>query len=207
MHHYFRDLISYRETVEAFDSQFGAFLDALEERQLLDDAWIVFTSDHGESLNEKTPLGRVSSHKGNPSFQTELEIPLITVPAIFPERSSYLRTPDIPRRLLEALGLEPLVASPELEEDELFVSEVRYRTYRRGRYKSMHARATDRTLLFDLETDPHEQLDVAKRHPEIVGQHRARVAELSDELRSELVVPRELTVEDLARLKALGYAN
>jgi len=204
VHEYSR---SYANQVEKFDAQFGRFVDKVEEQGLLENAWIILTSDHGESLGELTAVGRRRQHKGNPSFEAELRVPLITVPRIFPEEHGLIRSQDVPRLLLSALGLKGLAPHNPLEDDELFVSELLYQTYRRGRFKSMHPRDAGPTLLFDLDSKKSETVNIAANHPEIVAEHQKRIEELTQELRTEVPVRKRLTAEDIERLQALGYMD
>ena len=65
-------------------------------------------------------------------------------------------------------------------------------------------------LLYDLLADPAEQLDVADEHPEIVADHRRRLAEIRTQrerragaLGGGRVV--ELGEDEARQLEALGY--
>jgi arylsulfatase A-like enzyme len=90
---------------------------------------------------------------------------------------------------------------------------VRIRSYRAGQMKLITTSAGD-SMLFDLTTDPDEQIDLADTHPE-------DLARLQQELllwRGALGLPRidrsieagetpELDAEMQERLRALGYVE
>ncbi len=46
-----------------------------------------------------------------------------------------------------------------------------------GRYASSHPRTEKRPQLFDLTTDPHEETNLAKEHPEVVANLAAKIAD------------------------------
>lgn len=195
----------YARSVREFDAEFGDFLHSLETQGLLEDAWIIFTSDHGESLGEPTPLGRRSRHRGNPSFEPELQVPLITVPRIFPTDLALVRGQDVAGLLLDALELEPIAQPSKLASGEHFVSEIGYQVYRNGNLKSMHARRKGTTHLFDLGSKEGEEVDIAANHPELVTQHKKRLAALTQHFGTDVLVRLHLTDEDVDRMRALGY--
>jgi len=76
------DLKSYQAGVRYLDRVVGELLDGLREEALLENAVVIFTSDHGESFAEKDdhPLPAMPGHFGNPSFESVLKIPLIISP-------------------------------------------------------------------------------------------------------------------------------
>jgi len=87
-----------------------------------------------------------------------------------------------------------------------------YRSVRQGRYKLIHESKHDRYQLFDLESDPLEQVDVSREHPEVAKaltdrmrrryEDSAGVAERAESGSSHRV---ELDAEEIERLRALGY--
>jgi arylsulfatase A-like enzyme len=199
---------SYAQAVAVMDRAFGALMEGLEARGFLRDAVVVFTSDHGERLGEdhRFPgeLPENFGHFGNPSFDEVLRIPLIVAPAVFEDSSRFLRTQDLYGLVLEIAGI-PAAAHADVEPDELFVGELNYRTYRKGRWKTTIRRRDGRAFLYDLETDPHEREDVSSDRPLRVLAHRNRVNELTRSLQWQRPVPRGLSDDDRERLRALGY--
>jgi arylsulfatase A-like enzyme len=195
---------SYRRAVETVDVAVGTLLGALEERDLLDDMVVVVTADHGERLVEEHLLAGPRGHVGNPSYQEVLEIPLIVAPAIFDDPEALVRTQDLFDRLRSLAGLPPREGTV-LSPDELLIGERRFRTYVAGRYKSVIRRSDASHRLFDLETDPGERRDVAGDHPEVARAHAERIDALSRQLGTSLEVRQELSDDERARLRVLGY--
>jgi arylsulfatase A-like enzyme len=205
VHDYQMRSVPYATGVARADWWFGELHKMLAAQGLLDDAVIVLTSDHGEGLGEPHPLPGGTAHLGNPSFESVLQVPLLVWPAVGDDPRRLMRSDDVTRliRRLARLDAGPAVA---LEPGELFVGEQRFRTYRRGDWKSVRARPDGALALFDLGSDPGETHDVAAAHPDEVAAHRAR----GDELSRLLVTPApgtEPSAEDAERLRALGYAS
>jgi arylsulfatase len=198
---------SYARGVEQVDAAVGGLLDGLRRRGLLEGAVVVLTSDHGERLEESYPVEPGLSHRGNPSFGAVLRVPLLVRPARFARSDAIVRSEDLHRLLLELAGGEGSPPSA-LAEDELLVTEMHWRTYRRGRWKSAWARRDGRRVLFDLVSDPEEQRDRSQAHPGVLADHEGRIAALSRELstareaRSEALGPAERE-----RLRVLGYLD
>ena len=197
---------SYERHVQQADAAVGALLEMLEDRGLAEDAVVVLTADHGERLEERHPVPGGVGHRGNPSFDYLLRVPLIVSPARFEDPTVPMRSEDLHRWLRTLAGLESVRPS-ELRDDELFLTEMKWQTYRSGRWKSTWFRRSRRSLLFDLLADPQERNDVAEAHPEVLAQHRQRIAELSRRLTAEgaAAAADALTQDDRLRLEALGY--
>lgn len=196
--------ISYAESVRRFDKHLGELLDTLENEGLLEDTAIVFTSDHGEMLVDHHLDFEISRHYGNPSFEPLLRVPLIVTPALDKRTDAFIRGQDIRGLVLEIAGLEGRRA-PDLEPDELLITERFYQTYRKGHWKSMWERNQEHLMLFDLEADPNETLNLAGERTDILKAHRKRVDELVKKFSTENQSTQRLSSEDLDRLRALGY--
>ncbi len=200
--------MSYADAVRVADEALGSLLGALEAQGLLDDAVVVVTSDHGERLGEAHGIpGEVANsygHYGNPSWEEELRVPLIVAPPVFADAKRLVRTQDFYRLVLEIAGLAPEPAA-DTRADELFVGELHYRTYREGRFKTTVQRSTGRAFLYDLESDPGEQHNLAGSSALRVLAHRNRLNELTRALAAAPAPRRELSEEERERLRALGY--
>jgi arylsulfatase A-like enzyme len=194
----------YAKGVRSVDWAVGDLLAALAERELLEGAVVILTSDHGERLGERHAVPGKPGHTGNPSFQEVLAVPLIVAPATRRDPAVFLRTQDLFGLILEIVG-GVAETDADLQADELYLSETEYRTYLHGRWKSAVRRSDGQTLLFDLEADPGEQRDVAGEHPEVAERHRARTDELSERLSARRAVLERLSEDDRERLRALGY--
>jgi arylsulfatase A-like enzyme len=194
----------YARAVKSVDWAIGDLLGEFERRELLDDAVVIVTSDHGERLNERHAVRGKPGHTGNPSFQEVLEVPLIIAPPIARDASAFLRTEDLFFVIQEIVGVQS-EASRDLAADELLITETDYRTYLRGRWKSALRRDDGTLHLFDLEGDPGETRDVAEAHPDVVEAHRRRIDELGEALSARRAVFERMSEDDRERLRALGY--
>jgi len=212
---------SYADGVAAADAAVGALMKELDDQDLLDDTVVILTSDHGEGLGEDRVLGTLVNHGGNPSYEPLLRVPLLVAPALDESGDRFIRGDDV-HRLIQRIAMPGFVAeSADLQEGELYVSEIFFRTYRKGSWKSFHVRkphtdqklliavpppaGTPDVILIDLAADPDEQINVAGSHPEIVRAHRARVREIGEALAVPGATPMKLSEEDNIRLRALGY--
>lgn len=196
----------YGRSVEALDRSLGKLLAELERQGLLEDATIIFTSDHGEALGEKHALPGRPAHMGNPSFESVLRVPLIISPAHFDDSDRLVRSEDLLSLVMEMIGV-PHEATSELRDQELLVTEAHYQTYRYGHWKSVWPRGSETLHLFDLVSDPQELQDVAAEHPKVVQEHRDRITELSETLATHRLLAPELSEDDRRRLRALGYLD
>jgi arylsulfatase A-like enzyme len=196
--------IEYAEAVELFDRDLGKLLGYLGAQGLLEHAVVVFTSDHGEALGEEHPLKSTRTHLGNPSFEPVLRVPLIVAPPQFDDTSRLVRSQDIPGLIKQIAGIARQEAQ-DLEPDEVFLTEKRWQTYRKGRWKSMFRRGRRKAWLFDIEADPGETVDVSKQRPDIAAEHRKRIAQLTTALAGQVSEDEKLTEQDRQRLRALGY--
>jgi len=184
----------------------------LEAARLMEGTVFVFTADHGERLQEPHFTEGLAAfepepglgHEGNPSFEELLEVPFIVSPARLPDVDQPVRSEDL-FRLIAGFGGASVDKPELLDKDELFLTELFWRTYRRGRWKSFWDRRANTFSLVDLNTDPLEQRDVAASYPEIVAQHRHRGEILGRALTASAAPPATLTSEDQERLRALGY--
>jgi arylsulfatase A-like enzyme len=196
--------IPYREAVKRADRAFGQLLELLRGHSLTKSTVVLLASDHGERLGEKHLVDGTMSHKGNPSFEELLRVPLIISPPVSENPGRFLRGDDLYRLIKQIAGVNEL-RSGDLGERELFLSESRFQTYRREPWKSFRKRGEDRLYLVDLRADPGERHDVADLHPEVVREHARRMDELSERLATSPGAPSALTAEDERRLRALGY--
>jgi arylsulfatase A-like enzyme len=201
---------TYEESVELEDSAIGALLEGLGHRGFLEDSVVIVTSDHGERLGEdhRFPgeLPNNFGHYGNPSFEELLKIPLIVSPAVFADPNRFLRTEDLYDLIGQVAGLPPVHAS-DLSDGELYLSEMFFRTFRRGHWKTLVRRSDGRVFLYDLERDPFERIDLAARDPERVKSEKERSDAIARELRAGPASRKEMSEDDRERLRSLGYLD
>lgn len=221
----------YDGSVMDLDRGFGALLDAAEARGFGRDAFVVFTSDHGEAFAEHDTLGH-----GGGVWEENIRIPLLLRgPGVEPRRSEDAATlVDLAVTLADAAGVAPDPAWRgrsllTLDEDRTVFAFQCGASARRdaaliaGRNKllaptqdgGLAALETltveDLRAAFDLGADPAEQLDVldATARPAwpaaLLEAHRSRWAELV----KERFAPREATTgfADQEALRRLGYLD
>ncbi len=196
--------IPYDRGVGLVDSFVGRLLAVLGNRGLLEKSVVILTSDHGERLDELHPLQSRPSHMGNPSFDYLVRVPLIVSPAVADDPNQPLRSDDVHRMILR-LAQQDALPPADLKPGELFLTELLWRTYRNGRWKSMWPKSGAKPALFDLESDPAETANVAHLHADVLETHRARIEALRTALAARVDAAPELSDQDRARLEALGY--
>lgn len=200
---------SYAESVEIQDHAIGELLAGLEERALTASTTVVFTSDHGERLGEDHNLDfelpNNYGHYGNPSFSELLEVPLIVSPAFFSDLDSLRRTQDVFYLVQEIAGLAPKRYDDDVAPDELYIGEMEFRTYRKGRWQISLRRSDGAPFLYNLARDSDENTNIAQAVQPRVFAFRLRINAISEALKLEEAPRTELSPEDEARLRALGY--
>jgi choline-sulfatase len=166
----------YDAEVTYHDTHMGRFLDAVAKLGILDDTLIVVTNDHGEELRDHGKLGH-----GHSLYEELVRAPLlIRYPSLF-RPGQRIKEPvenvDLFPTIIETLGLEsvsdvdglsllPMLEGRPPAVPSYAVSEFRdrHRSVRVGRWKLVASRTGVRSL-FNIEFDPNEQNDQAKRAP------------------------------------------
>ena len=224
-----RDLVnSYDRELIHLDRELGRLLDYLEQSGLDATTNVMITSDHGEYFGEHD----LFLH-GKHLHEEVVRVPLILKgPDVRPGRTSRpVQGVDVFRTALdlmrisytgEAQGTSLLQGEPRPVVAEYYASTTqellspRYRgrfdrdlrTIRMSRHK-LFLDEHDRIELYDLQADPRESEDLADRLPDIVTELRARLANWLLEHPAADTEPNagasELTPEEIARLRALGY--
>lgn len=202
-----RQRTEYDEFILYVDREFGRFYDALETSRLLENSWVIFTSDHGEMF-ERGIMG----HSTNVLYQPVIRIPLL----IFEpgrQQGMDIHTPtsavDVLPTLAHVTGhlipdwTEGVVlppydsSSPDPGRGIYIVRAHRIGADRpltqasvsliRGRYKLLyyfgyHSDGVDDFMrLYDVEADPDELVDLLATHKDIAG-------ELASELKSQITL-------------------
>jgi arylsulfatase A-like enzyme len=223
----------YRGEVHQNDRAFGAFLDALRERRLLDTTLVVFLADHGEEL-----LDHGGTEHAKTLYQELVRVPLaVRLPGArhggTRERASVQQIDLVPTLLrfagvkrpegLPGRDLAPLWLGttsteripPLLFSEERFAVVDKYAA-RSGAMKLILNndgpelwRARSHLELYDLAGDPGERRNLAGSRPVTVAflrQELERFRELQAVLaRRDGGASLTLTPEELEQLKALGY--
>ncbi|CAG7613869.1 sulfatase [Paenibacillus allorhizosphaerae] len=182
----------YCAAIEAIDDQIGLILDALERRGMLDNTYIVFTSDHGEMLGDHRLYGKTLP------YEPSIHVPLVIAgPGIEAGRVSKAMVQLIDlnptvgalaglpaQNGIDALSIaELLLENPGKHHRSDIISSCKhFRCIRDDKYKLI-MNSDEYIELYDMESDPHELHNIASVHPELVrslsAQLEQRFAEVS----------------------------
>jgi arylsulfatase A-like enzyme len=224
----------YDGEIHYVDSQLKRLFRILQSRGLLENTLVVFTSDHGEELNDH---GSMEGH-GWTLYDEVLRIPLVVR---FPENqhggkriSSLVQSIDIAPTVLSYLGIDPPAEFEGQDLLPLFQGEggrqgeawsfsllSRFNqkwSIRTERYKLVFTRDTKVNTfnvpvtpgfeLYDLAQDPLEQDNIYEDSSAVVRRLTELAAEgLATRKQLEPKAAAELTPEERARLRALGYVD
>lgn len=175
---------NYTAMVENLDRWTGRFIDTLKERGEFDNTLIVFSSDHGEMLGDR------SLWKKRYPWQPSVGVPLVVAgPGITGERVIDHPTTilDLTATWLDYAGAAPLPQMdsrslrPVLESRRNNVRDAalsgfgKWRLAFDGRYKLIRGEAEE-DLLYDLREDPQESNNLARQSPQHVHRLSAYLA-------------------------------
>lgn len=204
---------AYDEAIRGLDERLAELFAALEDRGVLDDAWVIITSDHGEAFEEH---GRISH--GTSVYHEQTRIPLIVKPPRgqrLPRREDPVGLLDVAATVSSIAGGAPVGLGRDLRDPgvpevpefiDLFspeVGELRAVVYQ-GR-KLIQAEGEPREL-YDLARDPGEHDNRIASEPE----RSARLERLLPERvtgTSTGTEERKLSVGEERTLRALGYVE
>jgi phosphoglycerol transferase MdoB-like AlkP superfamily enzyme len=178
-----QDFWRYMNALHESDAAFGALVEGLRQRRLLDNTLFVVFGDHGEAFGE---------HPGNFAHtlfihEENVRIPLVIAAPGAIEKS--LRVPrvasviDIAPTILDLLGLpsQPLHQGASLLPPEsrmaLFYTDysIGWLGLADGCWKYLYEIDSRRSRLFDVCADPGEMSDRALEHSERIAAYRDRV--------------------------------
>ena len=161
----------YYAKITLIDEYIGKIVKALEERGMLDNTWIIYTSDHGEMLGDHMMSHKIVFYEG------ALRIPLIVRP---PGGTKGWKTAaladhlDHSATMIDIAGANPLDGSDgrslkqqvlegadapgaQKGKDYVFSEVFGFSMIRDDRHKmAIDVRNNQPGELFDLEADPHE---------------------------------------------------
>ena len=206
----------YEGGVRSFDRSFGRLTGYLEQRGLLEDAIIIFLSDHGEMLGEHDSWGHVG-HLWDETLRIPLVIKAPGLPGgvLDPSRIglrdihdlilSMALGPDEERDgVMQARRREPFVAATYPPEAPLLQVAVIHEGYK----IVVDADGSERA--FDLRSDPSEDTGlIMDRHDEPALDALLRIArtELATAAATESLDLDTLSPDERDRLRALGYLD
>lgn len=213
----------YGREIEYVDEQLAQLLAELTSRGLLEDTVLVFTSDHGEALADRTGfIGHVRT-----LFDELVHVPLVIVPArpadadrlrpgataivghldVVPTLLDLLDLPPLPGQVGHSLLAPPRERAPVVSETRRPEAQENLASLRDEHYKLVYHADDDRFELFDLAADPGERTDVFEERGQERAEWQARLRRIASaaaawEARAQ---GGELTPEAIEDLQALGY--
>jgi arylsulfatase len=212
--HYY--VSQYDGEIRYLDAHFHFLIEALREYGLYDDALIVFSADHGESLGE---YNYFFSH-GENLYNSETRVPLMVKfgGRLSGRRTEYVQHLDIVPTILRLLGIEPdsrlrgrdLLTQHRTSDEIAGMTDLRSRfSLVHDGFRLIHSTESDRYELFDLRDARREKANLMSdpRHRDRAADLKARLARIrhQDLLNLGDVKPPELTPEEREHLRAMGY--
>jgi choline-sulfatase len=215
-----RGISGYDAEIEYVDRLLGAFKKTLVEQGWWDRSLVVLLSDHGEGLGQHGE----SAH-GYFVYESTLWVPLIlhwpsgttgypprpSQPAglidLAPTILDFLRVPPPPsfrgKSLLAATGADPAVYGETLHTYDSFGWSP-LRSLRVGPYKYIDA---PRPELYNLQADPHEQVNLAGKDPARAQALRSQLMQLLARYAPRRPSSPSQDSEQARALQSLGYLS
>ncbi|WP_390621140.1 sulfatase [Calycomorphotria hydatis] len=197
----------YYASISFMDAQIGKILDALDESGHAEQTIVVFTSDHGFHLGEKTLWGKTSN------FELDARVPLIVAAPklaaghgeatssivelvdLYPTLASLAGLDEGLSGRLEGTDFSSVIANPIVSVKDAAFTQHQHPFYTRrknwkavgysvrtAKWRYTEWRGIDdgeviARELYDHVHDSHESRNVANQRPEIVESHAALLAE------------------------------
>jgi len=216
--------MAYAAGVRGFDRQLGDFLDTLREQQVLDDAVVVFASDHGEEFVEHGKWEHGKTYY-NPALQVPLLLRLPGAERAGERVSRLVSLIDVMPTLLGLAGVEEALppmqgqdlvslVSGEFDGDEpwAFSSALPEETAsvvaQNGNLKLILDLETGAAELYDLGVDPGELRNISSERKDLLDLMQQEVQahlESVGSFPSYRPTPTALSDEDIEKLRSLGY--
>lgn len=165
----------YADEVAYFDQAFGELIEGLRGLGRLDDTLVVLASDHGEAFLEHGDV-----HHCHEVYETSVHTPLLLrLPgaAHAGRHAATVENLDLLPTLLDLLGVDAgaarfagrslrgAIEGGAAEGRLAFAQQGVLRSVRDARYKLIQDAESGDVRLYDLDADPHEERDVARRQP------------------------------------------
>ncbi len=189
----------YAGLVESTDDAVGFVLDALEDLGLEDNTIVIFTSDNGGVASGDNYSTSNLPLRGGKGYQWEggirepyfIKVPWLTDEArqhnypvtgadFYPTILDLVNIDLLPRQHADGVSLKPLLENSAIEMParSLFWHYPHYGNQggepssiiRDNDWKLIHYWEDGRNELYNLESDPYEQTDLASKNPQVAGQ-------------------------------------
>jgi arylsulfatase A-like enzyme len=190
-----RSVADYFSAVEGVDSNFGRLLHALAETGQDRNTLVVFTSDHGEMMGSQGRMGKGVFYEESLRIPLIMRLPgklkpclddlFINVPDMFPTLLGLLGLGDhVPQKVAGTNHADLLLTGKGTAPTSTFfigaagkASDRGVRAVRTDRHTLVVSRrGLVKAMLFDRETDPYQQHDIAEQNPALC---RKLLAELN----------------------------
>jgi len=173
----------YCAATQLIDDQVGLIMDALEQRGMLENTYVFYSSDHGEMLGDH------GLYTKSVAYEAALRVPLIVAgPGIEGGRVSdaLVELIDLNPTICEAAGLPQqqnidarsfmpvLLGQRDEHRPDAVTALPHLRAIRTGRHKLIE-NYNDATERYDLAEDPDELHNLAPDNPELVRELRERL--------------------------------
>lgn len=154
----------YYAMISQIDHYIGKFIDLLKSKGMYDDTIVIYTSDHGEYLGFQHMLLK-SNHMYDPIVRVPLIVKYPKSLAIQTDPASLVYNIDIGPTLYDLLDISPLafasgksLLSDGTARKFVVTEDGRGEAYmiRSDRYKLLLNPVEERSLFFDLKSDPYE---------------------------------------------------
>ena len=216
---------AYDSEIATVDRQIARLLETLRERHLIGITLIVFTADHGEGL-----MDHWEATHGYLLYDSTVHIPLIFFcPGLIPEGKvvdGTVRSIDLMPTLIDVFGLpapgglqgvsfkdqifgaaggDETVSYFETYYARLFLGWSELRGVQWKQWKYIQAPTPE---LYDLGTDPGEEVNLVDRRPEIAAAMRARLDGILKEYSApagRMARPVRMDAEHKELLESMGY--
>ncbi|MDA0196376.1 MAG: sulfatase [Bacteroidetes bacterium] len=206
----------YAGLVESMDDAVGVVLNSLKELGLEENTIVIFTSDNGGVASGDSFSTSNLPLRGGKGYQWEggirepyfIKVPWLksggstsSAPVIgtdfYPTILDLVKIDPLPNQHIDGVSLMPLLEGKTIAERPLFWHYPHYGNQggnpssiiRENEWKLIHYWEYGTDELYNLETDPGEQQDVAESNPQIVNRLSNKLNSWLDEIKAELPAP------------------
>lgn len=217
----------YDGEIRRVDAGLGKILNELQKMKILDNTLVVIFSDHGEEFKEHKGMDH-----GRTLYREQLHVPLLfSCPVLFKRKllPQVVQTMDIlptlasfldfnPPDNTQGVSLKPLIKPGffkkfSYQHDEVAFAETdRHKARKRARvtdeYKYiLTSKPQEQTELFDMRSDPGDLTDMAETSNGIAEDYNKQLGDwiAFTYMEKERTQPAELSEEDIAHLRQIGY--